>query len=227
MKKKSLFKYFVIVLIMNIAITSCNEEIWDFGYDGSISGKISDPSGNFVSGDPNVAGLEVHAFGEKDKIPMIMRVKEDGTYANIKLYPQSYKVWVSGPVFPTDTVVVDLKGGNAVAKDFVVTPFLTIAPPSLDGSPSATEIKVNYSITGNDGKTANLREIICSTVSWPNSTTGNGIYWTTIKVTIANNQGTATITGLVSGTKYFIRIGARDSGTTLFNYSDQLIVTTP
>lgn len=216
--------FFVVILLL---ITSCNKPVTDFGYDGSLSGKITDASGTFVSGDPNVANLEVKAQGEKDLIANIIRVKVDGTYANNKLYPQMYKVWLTGPIVPVDTIEVDLRGGKAVTNDFVVTPFLTVSPPALEGTPSATQIAVNYNITGNGGRTPNLREVICSTVSWPNTSTGSGFYWTTKKVTVSTNSGTATITGLIAGTKYYVRVSARASGQILFNYSDQIVVTTP
>ena len=223
------FRYLVILSIIQTLITGCNDPVTDFGYNGSISGKVSDASGNLISGDPNVAGIEVKALGEQDNIPMIMRVKGEGTYANIKLYPQSYKVWITGPVFSPDpdTIVLNLKEQRKQTQDFVVTPFLTIPSPTLEGSASATEITINYSITGNNGMVPNLREIICSTTAYPNSTTGNGTYWSTKKVTVTDDQGTATISGLTSGTKYFVRVGARAGGQSLFNYSDQIVVTTP
>lgn len=220
-------KYLVVMLIITALLTSCNKEVTDFGFDGTLSGLITESSGSFVSGDPNTANLEVRILGEKDLSPLIIRVKTDGTYANTKLYPQSYKVWLSGPVIPIDTVMVDLTGGKSVTKDFVVTPLISIDPPVLSGTPTSTEISVNYNITGNGSNTPNLREIICSTASWPNTSTGSGYAWSTKKVTVATNSGTATVTGLTPGTKYYIRISARASGQTLFNYSDQITVTTP
>ncbi len=125
--------------------------------------------------------------------------------------------------------MLDLTGGKIVTKDFQVTPLLTIPPPVLNGNPASTEIMVDYNITGNAGNTPNLREIYCSTVSWPTRTTGTGTVgggYFTKTTTVDTDQGTATITGLEPNTKYFIRVGARADGQTLFNHSEQITVTT-
>lgn len=76
---------------------SCNEPITDFGFDGHISGIVTDNSGNPVSGYPKLATYSDHALGELDNVPMVMRILGDRTYANTKLYPQSYKVTLRGP----------------------------------------------------------------------------------------------------------------------------------
>ena len=233
MKRIKLITQLVFFLITGLIIMNgCNEPVDDFGFDGQLSGKIVDNSNNIVSGDIKVTTFAVNALGELDKVSMVMRIKGDGTYNNIKLYPQKYKVWLVGPFVgaPTDTLPIDLTGGKNVEKDFQVTPLLTIPEPSVNGTPTSTEIKVDYSIVGNNGNNPNLREIICSTVSWPTRTTGSstnfGGYSTKI-VTVATNEGTATISGLTPNTKYFIRVGARAAGQNNFNHSLQISVTTP
>jgi hypothetical protein len=214
-------------LCLLIIGSACNEPITEFGFDGGIYGKIVDQSGNIVAGDITSGGFIVNALGEEDEVAMIMRVKGDGTFANLKLFPKKYTVRVEGPVFPIDEVAIDLTGNQQVEHNFTVTPFLTIAPPTLNGTPTATEIKVNYSITENNGKTASTREVYCSNIPYPNASTGSGPYYSTVKVTLSANSGVATITGLQTGTRYFIRVGAKANGASAFNYSDQLIVTTP
>ena len=234
MKKLIFLKYLTIFLVAGLFIlTSCNEPIYDFeGFDGQLSGKIVDANGNVISGDIKVTTFAVNATGEKDITSTVLRVKNDGTYANTTLHRQSYRVWLTGPFIgsPTDTIIVNLSGGQTVVKDYQVTPLLTIDTPVLNGNPSSAEIKVDYKITGNSGNTPNLREIYCSTVSWPTRTTGTGAAaggFFTRTVTLAQNQGTATISGLQPKTRYFIRVGARASGQALFNHSLQIIVTTP
>jgi hypothetical protein len=233
MKKIGLIKYLAVFLVTGlITQTSCNDPIYDFGYNGQLTGKIVDASGNVVSGDIKLATFAVQATGELDEGSMVIRIKPDGTYDNDKLYPQSYQVRLVGPFIgsPTAPVAVDLTGGKVGTKDFQVTPFLTIPPPTVSGTPTSTSIVVNYSITPNGGKTPNLREIYCSTVSWPTRTTGSGTTWggwTTKTATVTVNQGTATFTDLKPNTKYYIRVGARAGGQNLFNHSTQIIVTTP
>lgn len=215
---------FLVLLILGNA---CNEPITDFGFDGGIYGKVVDQNGNIVPGDIASGGFMIRALGEGDEVSMDMRVKGDGTFANLKLYPKKYTVRVEGPVFPVEEVAIDLTGGQQVEHNFTVTPFLTIATPTLNGAATATEIKINYSIVGNEGKTAGTKEVYCSTVPYPNASTGSGPAYETKKVTLGTTSGIASITGLTSGKKYFIRVGSKATGASAFNYSDQLVVTTP
>ena len=214
--------------VMLLFLASCVDPIYDYGYDGELTGSILDANGNIVSGDIKVATFAVHALGDLDQDPMVLRVKGDGTYANTKLYPQSYEVSLVGPFVesPVPPVTVDLTGGQKVEKDFTVTPFLTISEPSIAGNPSSNQITVNYAITGNGGNTPNVREIYVSTVSWPTRTTGSGPGYFTRLVEVDDDQGTATIDGLQPNTRYFIRLGARADGQSLFNHSTQISVTT-
>jgi hypothetical protein len=161
---------------------------------------------------------------------MVMRVKGDGTFANSALYPQFYEVWVEGPFIesPTERVSIDLTGGKEVFfQAFELTPFLNIAPPEISGNPSSSELMINYNISGNEGHTAQVREVYCSTVGHPTASTGSGPGWHTVAVELTGDQGLETISGLEPGTKYFIRVGARASGASAINYSEQIIVTTP
>lgn len=230
MKKEILNKFFTILFAIAImTMAGCNDPIYDFGYDGRISGKIIDSNNNIVSGDIKIANFAVNALGELDDVSMVMRIKGDGTYENNRLYPQLYKVWLVGPFVggKTDTILVDLTGVKDVIEDFQVTPFLSIPAPEISGSPTSTKITVNYTISGNAGNKPNLREIYCSTVSWPTRTTGTGAGYFTKMVTVSEAQGTVTISDLSPGTKYYIRVGARAAGQNLFNHSEQIVATTP
>jgi hypothetical protein len=230
MKDNKIIKYLAIICILGLAnLTGCNEPIEDFGFDGQLRGKVVDANGDFISGDNKVATYAVHALGERDRVSMVMRIKPDGTYANAKLFPQSYKVWLIGPFIGarTDTVVIDLTGGKEILKDFQVIPLLNVAKPTINGNPTATQVKIDYNVAGNGGNTPNLREIYVSTVAWPTRTTGTGIGYASVNTTVTANQGTATISGLKPNTKYYVRVGARASGQSQFNHSDQISFTTP
>lgn len=212
-------------LLCSIAI-SCDKIITDFGFDGSISGTVKDASGKIVPGDITSNSFVVKAQGEGDIVAIDIRVKGDGTFQNTKLNPVKTKVWISGPIFPHDTINIDFSKTKIVVQDFVVVPFITLAPPVIEGSPTTTSVRITYSITGNNGKTASKRQIFCSTVPYPTSTIGSGPYYTTKTVDLSNNSGTVDVTGLTSGTKYYLRVGAQASGAG-YNYSDQIIFNTP
>jgi hypothetical protein len=188
---------------------------------------VRDESGNAVSGDVSNAGFEIHALGENDQTTMVMRVKADGTYANIKLFPQLYRVWVEGPVICNDTVTVDLSGGRSEELDFLANPFITLPPPVLVGEPTDSTLEVSYTLQENNGYVADKKYLLCSTVSNPSTSTGSGPFYSTKKIKLNDLQGTVVVKDLIPGTEYFIRLAARADNVDVFNYSTQVVVSLP
>jgi len=228
MKMIHKIKYLSLPVFLLILVTACNKPITDFGYNGAISGTVKDASGNIVVGDITVSNFLIRVQAEGDISTIDMRIKGDGTFSNDKLYPAKSKVWISGPVVAasTDTVTLDLSGGKGIVHDFVVTPVFTVATPVISGTPTTTTASFTYGITANSAKTASKRELYCSTIPYPNTSTGSGPYYSTVKVTLATNSGSANVTGLTANTNYFVRIGVQSS-TTVMNFSDQISFTTP
>ncbi len=224
MDKLNKVKYMAVVIGLVFLVLGCED--LEPTFTGQISGKILDQNGNIVSGDVTSDDLLVLALGENDFQEMRIRVLGDGTYTNTYLYAQTYDVWVTGAISAPAKVTFDLRKGP-VKHDIIVTPFLTIPPPTLVGSPSADKVTISYSITGNEGHIAEERAIYVSTVSYPSRNTGSGAEWTTIRKTVAEDSGDLTIEGLKSGTNYFVRVTARAIGTSRWNLSDQIKFTTP
>src|SRR5690606_28113301 len=113
---------------------SCINSVYEFeGFDRQLSGVIKDSKGDFVSGDIKSVAFSVNALGDFDQASMVLRINNDGTYANTKLFSQSYKIWLVGPFIesPTDPITIDLSGSEKITHDFQVTPFLTIPAPVL------------------------------------------------------------------------------------------------
>ncbi len=211
-----------------VAAAACeSEDIVDFGFDGSLAGTLKDPEGNIVPGSITNANLIVRALGEGDQVTTDIRIKGDGTFQNTKLYPKSYKVWVAGPVsLVTDTTMIDFSKSRSVVQDIVVRPFISVSRP-VAANQTATSVDVNYELFPNDGKTVDKRELYCSTNPYPDTNTGSGPFYHTVKVTLLSNEGTVNVTGLSSQTKYYIRVGAQATGAGGYNYSEQIVITTP
>ncbi|MFC5410281.1 hypothetical protein ACFPMF_13225 [Larkinella bovis] len=210
-----------------LSLTACERDVTDFGFDGSISGTIKDQAGNIVPGTTTANALTVQVRGATDQVATVVRVKGDGTFQNTKLFPSQYRIWISGPAtLVGDTVRVDLAAERVWMKDLVVVPFISVKPPVAAGS-TATSVNVSFDMTANSGKTVATRELYCSTVPYPDASIGAGPGYDTKRVALTTNSGTATVTGLLSKTKYYIRIGAQATGVSSMNYSDQLTVTTP
>ncbi|WP_157972130.1 DUF3823 domain-containing protein [Pleomorphovibrio marinus] len=226
--KNQTLKYLIypFSLVLLICLSACYEIIDDFGHTGNISGRVLDPSGNIISGDVTTEDMVVLALGEGETEPMRIRVLGDGTYTNTHMYPQVYRVWLSGAAEGSQEHTVDLRGGP-VTQDITATPFLTLPPPEVVGSPTAEEVTISFTISPNNGHVPEERSVYVSTVFYPGQSTGSGPYWTTIRRTLSDNEGNITIDGLQSGTTYYIRTAARATGTNWFNLSDQTIVTLP
>ncbi len=215
-------------LVLVIAVlTGCDKNITEFGFDGNLSGTVKDPSGNMVPGDITSDNLVVHALAEGDQTAIDIRVRGDGTFQNSKLYPVKTKVWLTGPVFPQtpDTIIVDFSKTSTQTLDLEVTPFITIAKPEILNKTS-TSVEISYNMSGNNGKTPDVREVYCSTIPYPTSSTGSGPFYHTEKLELNDDAGVIVINGLTSGTEYHLRIGARADEETM-NYSEQVIFTAP
>ncbi|MDR8389693.1 DUF3823 domain-containing protein [Aliifodinibius sp. S!AR15-10] len=225
-----------ILVFMAICVTvlaGCSETVTDFGYDGQISGMILDQNGNPVSGDVSNAALTVFVLGEEDRVPLELRVNGDGSYANLQLYPQSYEVWIDGPVDAPGRQTVDLTG-DRVEHNITVTPFLAISEPSA--SISGGDLQVTYDINPSQGHAAEERIVLVSTVAKVGVNTGSGARWQTRAETVSSNSGTATITlddDLLSmaeergGGNLHVRVAARSDQTSDWNYSVPIVVEAP
>jgi hypothetical protein len=221
-------KYLSFIALLLFILNGCEKPITEFGFDGSISGTVKDAAGKIVAGDITTANFIVRVQAEGDISTIDLRVKGDGTFANTKLYPVKSKVWISGPIIPaaSDTLTIDLSAEPISVHDFVVTPVFTVATPAISGTPTATTASFTYSMTANSTKTASTREIYCSTIPYPNTSTGSGPYYSTVKKTLTTDSGTADLTGLKASTKYYVRVGVKSSSTQ-YNFSDQITFTTP
>ncbi len=169
MKISNIIKLIVFGFLLIVGVSGCNEDVTEFGFDGAISGTIKDQSGNIVAGDVTSNTLVVKALAQGDIVTIDIRVKGDGTYQNIKLYPNSTKFWVTGPVTMVgDTLRVDFRETKWYSIDFVVIPFITVKPPAVVGSPTASSVTVSYEMIPDAGKEIELGKYYCSTVPYPN-----------------------------------------------------------
>lgn len=187
---------------------------------------MKDKSGDIIAGDITTTDFIVKALGAGDVVTTDMRVMGDGTFQNNKLYAKKYKIWVSGPVTTQDTFSVDLAAEKAVVHDFIVDPFVMVNTPAVSGNLTATTVDIQYGMTPQSGRTITKRELYCSTNPFPNAIIGSGYGYTTTKVTLTGDSGTATVSGLVTKTTYYIRIGVQTTDGHGFNYSQQIEITT-
>lgn len=222
-----------LLALMAICVTvfsSCSEEVTDFGFDGQISGTVLDQNGNPVAGDASNSELTVFLLGEEDRVPLELRVNNDGTFTNNQLYPQSYTLTITGPINAPAPQNVDLTG-SAVKNDITVTPFLVVEQPSATISGSV--ISVSYVVSPSAGHAVDEIKVLVSSVKKVGVDTGNGPRWQTREANPVDNSGTATITldaellaaAAVGGNGALtVRVAAKSDQTTAWNLSLPIIV---
>jgi len=207
-------------------LAGCTKSL-DYGNVCTISGTLKDASGQIVAGDVTSTNLLVRVLATGELVTTDLRVLGDGTFQNTKLYQKKYRVWVAGPVTMVgDTLRPDLSVTGTFTQDIVVVPFITVSKPVVAVAATATTVSISYAVTPNGTKTVSKRQLYCSTNPYPNASTGSGAFYTTQTVTMTTNSGTVALTGLVTGTTYYIRIGGQATGAAGFNYSEQLIIKT-
>lgn len=234
----SINKIQMLALLMGTTcvLSACVETVTDFGFTGQISGVIKDQTGNPVSADPSNPEFTVFLLGDEETLAHELRVNPDGTYANLHLYPQSYALWVDGPVVGPvrGDLFVDLDGA-AVTKDITVTPFIAIPPATV--SISGGQLQVNFEINPSVGHAAAQRRVLVSTVAKVGVNTGNGPRWRTQSVNLSGNSGIQTVAldaALLTMAKrtegngnLYIRIAARSDKSTKWNLSKPVTIKAP
>jgi hypothetical protein len=155
-----------------------------------------------------------------------LRVNNDGSYANVHLFPQAYTMWITGPVEAPAIQSVDLTGAP-VQRDITVTPYLQIPQPT-EVNVTGTEITVGYQINPSAGHIAEEKVVLVSTVAKVGINTGDGPRWQTREVALVDDSGTVTVTldsDLLDmseergGGNLHIRIAAKSDQTSDWNYS--------
>ncbi|WP_166521645.1 DUF3823 domain-containing protein [Zobellia amurskyensis] len=222
--KTTNIKLILLTFIASIAF-SCEDEVTDFGFNGTISGTVNDNDGTALFGDLNSNNLVVYLLGEGDEQPTQIRVDGEGSYQNLKMYPKAHKVWLEGPIVASDTVSVDFSTQETFEKSFAVIPL--ISPKISSATAQGQTISVDYAILPNQGNTVSKMEVYCSTVKYPTAGTGSrtNIYFTKT-VELSELSGSVIIDGLESGIEYNIRIGAQAQTASVMNYSNQVTAVT-
>ncbi len=125
------FKYIIMLVASLCCLVSCELDEMkgpDAGLYGSI---IDDTTGDLVEQDIIRGGeLELREQGYENVTPQTMNYKVDGTFADTKLFANTYKVFPLLTNFhPIDTMLVDINGQTKL--DLVVSPYIRILNPNI------------------------------------------------------------------------------------------------
>lgn len=161
-------------------------------------------------------------------------VRADGTFENTKVFSGLYDVRpIDGAFFPVDVKEVNIQGMTEV--NFTVVPYLAITATASAASGTVT-IKYKLSRSQAAGKITESR-VMASSIPTVNVTIYDVINNAHKSVTRSLNsepddtilatEYTDTITGLVSGKTYYVRVAARTATLAKYNYSPVIKINVP
>lgn len=208
-------------LLLILLVTSCSIDNYDEP-NATLSGKVTDSVTNDMVENGGVnGGTIIQLYEGNSKQPILTRSYPDGHFVNAALFTGNYKILAVGAFkMVGDTIDITINANTEV--DIKVLPNIRLKTTlqSFDGSTAI--VKVEYSKVHGD-QTITQLAVVWSTIDNPNLYTFSGGGQKTENVTSQNlttGEMLFTITGLTSGTKYYIRAAGRTNAPgEYYNYS--------
>lgn len=209
---------FIVLLGMSVMMSCANLDNYDEPGE-TLIGKVLDQSTGegFITEQPNGFRIKLSEISWSDN-PQAEYFwgKSDGSFQNTKLFPGTYEVTpVEGAFFGVEAATV--KVGGKAEVEFKVIPFLNV---TADIKRDGTNLNVVYSVarTKVADKILDARVFVST-----NPNVGTNIFDNNLSPMrdlsqiddqdVLNTTYSETITGLVSGKTYYVRVGARTNNT--------------
>lgn len=212
-------------------ISSCKLDNYPAPHAG-IQGEILDAATGKKVPTEQPSGIDMRLLETKygaNTTPTDFWVKPDGSFEDDAIFAGQYKVVpIQGAFFDADTALVTVSGLTTV--NFKVVPFLNINATITPGTGSVT---VSYTLSREQvGDKIMVAKTLVS--AFPSvSNTINEFSQShdlsgTDDATVLATTYTDTITGLTSGSTYYVRVGAETNNTySKYNYSEVVAVKIP
>jgi hypothetical protein len=231
--------YSLLIIICAVGFSSCEKDNYDEP-NARFYGKIIDSTTgtNFVMTSQSLQVRMWEISYKENPSQRNVNVKDDATFNNNKLFAGTYQVLpTNGAFWPvTDTLTIELKNGKAVEQNFTLTPYLKVSivdykltgtslnivgklnAPIVDGLPNVLDIRPFVAITKFVGS-ANI-----SSYSDPFRIEINKKF----SDIPAGQTFSMTVTGLLPGRTFYVRLGARvDDSYKATNYSEIIKIDVP
>lgn len=194
----------------------------------TISGRIIDAqTNNLVESGGSNGGSVVKFYQGNSTQAQIFTTFPDGTFTNSREFASSYRYVAEGPFqrLATDTPTITV---NAIAAiDIKVTPNVRLTASVLSQSGTTAIIKVTYEKVPVTQTLVKLG-LVWSNVTNPNifTFTGGNIFMKDVQsMGLTSGFQEFSITGLKTGTKYYVRASAATNAPgNYYNYSTQIVL---
>lgn len=222
----------IMIIGLVVASFSCDEIDNYDAPNGSVHGQLIDKITNepFQAQQPNGFFIRFFEQGGSMNSPISIHGKQDGSFENALIFENKYKIVpVEGAFFPVDTAVVQV--GQETEVNFDVIPFLAVTDLSV--TTANKTITTTYSIIrSKEGEKINDRITLVSEIPTVNNVTYDFKVESSLSgipdESILNQSFTDEVGGLISGKKYYVRVGARtDNAYRRYNYSKIFEITVP
>ncbi len=193
--------------------------------DGGVKGTITNAITNAAIQTEQPNGIKIRLLEEKygsGVQPIDFWCKSDGSFENSNVFSGKYKVIpIEGAFFPADTLEVNVNGLTEV--EFKVTPFLTVTATVTSATGRViTVYKISRDKIGD--KIIQCKSLVSA---YPSVSNTINEFSKTHDISddpdmdILSKQYTDTITDLISGSTYYVRVAARTSNANnKYNYSE-------
>jgi hypothetical protein len=228
MKSKSI----IFILLAFSILSSCAKIDNYVAPDGGIHGVLTDKitKENFQSEQPNGFTVKLFERGGKLNSPITFQGKPDGSYENAFVFRNDYQLLVTeGAFFALDTANINITKGAET--NFEVMPFLAVMNPVATAE--SGKITVTYQLKREQvGQKIIERKVLVSKVP----TVNNSVFDFKAQTDLTTLDDAAilaanysdTVTGLVSGQTYYVRVAVRtDNALKKYNYSKIFTVKVP
>lgn len=135
-------------MVSLVSLISCELDEMEGPNAGLYGSIIDDTTGELIEQDIIRGGeLEIREQGYENVTPQTLNYKVDGTYADTKLFGNTYKVFPLLTNFhPIDTMLVDISGQTKL--DLVVSPYIRILNSSITKSGNVITATFSLEQTG-------------------------------------------------------------------------------
>ena len=227
-------KKILLILVLTLGVVyfySCKKVDNYTAPNMTLTGKVVDitTGENIQTRQPN--GIQIRLIQEGYPTPFDFWAKDDGSFSNTKLFAAKYKIIAQqGPFVVKDTLAVDLNTNQDIT--FEVTPYARLS--SVNITVSGTTLTATYKVAKGSTNALKTSVLLCSTKVQVHEATTDALISAVIDlsgytdVQLATTTFTSTITGLISGTTYYARVGVlTNNSLNRYNYSSIVKVVIP